>query len=43
MLFSIIGLGRMGLSLGQLAVTQGHRVVGWDPSTAHARPQLTWG
>lgn len=31
MLFSIIGLGRMGLSLGQLAVTQGHRVVGWDP------------
>ncbi len=25
MLFSIIGLGRMGLSLGQLAVTQGHQ------------------
>lgn len=32
MKFAIIGLGRMGLSLGGLAVEQGHEVVGWDPS-----------
>lgn len=31
MRFGIVGLGRMGLSLGHLAVTQGHEVVGWDP------------
>jgi 6-phosphogluconate dehydrogenase len=31
MRFAIAGLGRMGLSLGQLAVEQGHEVVGWDP------------
>ncbi len=31
MQFAIVGLGRMGLSLGRLAVKQGHRVVGWDP------------
>lgn len=29
--FAVIGLGRMGLSLGALAVEQGHQVVGWDP------------
>lgn len=32
MKFAIIGLGRMGLSLGELAVERGHEVVGWDPS-----------
>jgi 6-phosphogluconate dehydrogenase len=32
MRFGVIGLGRMGLSLGQLAVEQGHEPVGWDPS-----------
>lgn len=31
MKFGIVGLGRMGLSLGHLAVTQGHDVIGWDP------------
>ncbi|MDP9451948.1 MAG: NAD(P)-binding domain-containing protein [Actinomycetota bacterium] len=31
MRFAIVGLGRMGLSLGKLAVKQGHQVVGWDP------------
>lgn len=31
MKFGIVGLGRMGLSLGGSAVTQGHEVVGWDP------------
>lgn len=31
MRFAIAGLGRMGLSLGELAVKQGHEVVGWDP------------
>lgn len=31
-----IGLGRMGLGLGQLAAEHGHQVVGWDPS-AEAR------
>jgi 6-phosphogluconate dehydrogenase len=31
MRFGIVGLGRMGLSLGQLAVQRGHEVVAWDP------------
>ncbi len=31
MKFGIVGLGRMGLSLGRLAVTQDHEVIGWDP------------
>lgn len=31
MRFAIAGLGRMGLSLGQLAVERGHEVLGWDP------------
>lgn len=31
MKFGIVGLGRMGLSLGGLAINQGHEVVGWDP------------
>jgi 6-phosphogluconate dehydrogenase len=31
MRFGIVGLGRMGLSLGQLAVERGHEVVAWDP------------
>lgn len=34
MRFAIIGLGRMGLSLGELAVERGHEVVGWDPDEA---------
>lgn len=34
MKFAVIGLGRMGVSLGRLAVEQGHDVVGWDPSGA---------
>lgn len=32
MRFGIVGLGRMGYSLGTLAVERGHEVVGWDPS-----------
>jgi 6-phosphogluconate dehydrogenase len=31
MKFAIVGLGRMGLSLGQCAVRRGHGVVAWDP------------
>ena len=31
MKFGIVGLGRMGLSLGALAATHAHEVVGWDP------------
>ncbi len=31
MKFGIVGLGRMGLSLGKLAVERGHEVVAWDP------------
>ncbi len=31
MRFGIVGLGRMGLSLGELAVERGHEVVAWDP------------
>jgi 6-phosphogluconate dehydrogenase len=31
MRFGIVGLGRMGHSLGTLAVDNGHDVVGWDP------------
>lgn len=30
MRFAIIGLGRMGISIGGLALRQGHEVVGWD-------------
>lgn len=30
----IVGLGRMGRSLGRLAHLRGHEVVGWDPSGA---------
>jgi 6-phosphogluconate dehydrogenase len=30
--FAIVGLGRMGLSLGGRALHRGHDVVGWDPS-----------
>lgn len=33
MKFAIVGLGRMGLSLGQLAIERGHEVLGWDPSS----------
>ncbi|HVL97837.1 MAG TPA: NAD(P)-binding domain-containing protein [Egibacteraceae bacterium] len=32
MRLAVIGLGRMGLSLGELAIDRGHEVVGWDPS-----------
>ncbi len=32
MRFAIVGLGRMGLSLGELAVQRGHQVVAWDPA-----------
>ena len=31
MKFGIVGLGRMGLSLGELAGERGHEVVAWDP------------
>ncbi len=31
MRFAIVGLGRMGISLGELAVKNGHEVIGWDP------------
>lgn len=31
MRFGIVGLGRMGLSLGERAVERGHEVVAWDP------------
>jgi 6-phosphogluconate dehydrogenase (decarboxylating) len=31
MRFAIVGLGRTGLSLGQLAVERGHDVVAWGP------------
>ncbi|MDP9443995.1 MAG: NADP-dependent phosphogluconate dehydrogenase [Actinomycetota bacterium] len=31
MRFAIVGLGRMGISLGQLAAKNGHEVIGWDP------------
>lgn len=31
MKFAIVGLGRMGLSVGALAVKYGYEVVGWDP------------
>ncbi|MPZ74079.1 MAG: NADP-dependent phosphogluconate dehydrogenase [Nitriliruptorales bacterium] len=34
MKFGIAGLGRMGHSLGTLAIEHGHEVVGWDPSDA---------
>ncbi len=40
MKFAIVGLGRMGLSLGALASRRGHKVVGWDPST-DARAQAS--
>jgi phosphoglycerate dehydrogenase-like enzyme len=40
MRFAIVGLGRMGLSLGKLAVKQGHQVVGC-PATRRARPATT--
>ena len=32
MKFGIVGLGRMGLSLGELAISRDHEAVGWDPS-----------
>ena len=38
MRFGIAGLGRMGLSLGELAVERGHEVVAWDPDES-AREQ----
>ena len=38
MRFGIAGLGRMGLSLGELAVKRGHEVVAWDPDDS-AREQ----
>lgn len=38
MRFGIVGLGRMGLSLGKLAVERGHEVVAWDPDDS-AREQ----
>jgi 6-phosphogluconate dehydrogenase len=38
MTFGIVGLGRMGLSLGELAVERGHEVVAWDPDDS-AREQ----
>lgn len=31
MRFAIVGLGRMGISLGELAAKNGHDVIGWDP------------
>ncbi len=31
MKFGIVGLGRMGLSLGELAAKRGHEVIAWDP------------
>jgi 6-phosphogluconate dehydrogenase len=34
MTFGIVGLGRMGLSLGQMAVERGHEVVAWDPDAS---------
>ena len=37
MRFAIVGLGRMGLSLGQLAVQRGHEVVAWDPDESARR------
>ncbi len=38
MKFGIVGLGRMGVSLGELAVQRGHEVVAWDPEDS-AREQ----
>ena len=38
MRLGILGLGRMGLSLGELAAQRGHEVVAWDPSDS-AREQ----
>lgn len=40
MKFGIVGLGRMGLSLGELAVEKGHEVVAWDPDDS-ARQSAT--
>lgn len=39
----LLGLGRMGASLGGLAVQRGHRVVAWDPGDDARREAATAG